>query len=243
MHITFIRPNLGDFRGTDAMEPIVFALLANRTPADVAPRFRRAAPPVPLDVKTDLVAMTVETYTARRAYQIAAHYRCRGMPVVMGGYHPSLLAEEAAQYCDALVIGDAEGVWERVVADAPPASAARVYRRMSTRRATAAGHDRSILRQQTLCAGVAGPVGRGCRLACDFCSIHAFYGTIVQRTGARRRCGARDLAAQPAGVLRRRQPVQRRADLDAADRAMTRSELRWSCQITSTSRATIGCST
>ena len=92
MRITFIRPNLGDFRGTDAMEPMVFALLASRTPPEVALEFydERLAP-VPLERDADLLAMTVETYTARRAYQIAAHYRRRGVPVVMGGYHPTLL--------------------------------------------------------------------------------------------------------------------------------------------------------
>ena len=53
--------------------------------------------------------MTVETYTARRAYQIAAHYRRRGVPVVMGGYHPTLLPEEAAEHADAVVIGRRRG--------------------------------------------------------------------------------------------------------------------------------------
>ncbi len=91
MRITFIRPNLGDFRGTDAMEPMVFALLASRTPPEVALEFydERLAP-VPLKRDTDLLAMTVETYTARRAYQIAAHYRRRGVPVVMGGWTSTL---------------------------------------------------------------------------------------------------------------------------------------------------------
>src|SRR5262245_62820314 len=74
--------------------------------------------PVPLDESVDLVAITIETYTARRAYQIADYYRQRGIPVVVGGYHPSFLPDEARAHADAVVIGDAEGVWSDVVRDA-----------------------------------------------------------------------------------------------------------------------------
>ncbi len=62
--------------------------------------------------------MTVETYTARRSYQIASEFRRRGIPVVMGGYHPTFLPDEALRYADSVVTGDAERVWEQVVADA-----------------------------------------------------------------------------------------------------------------------------
>ena len=55
--------------------------------------------------------MTVETYTARRAYQIASDYRRRRVPVVMGGFHPSLCPDEVARFADTVVRGEAEGLW------------------------------------------------------------------------------------------------------------------------------------
>jgi radical SAM superfamily enzyme YgiQ (UPF0313 family) len=234
MHITFIRPNLGDFRATDAMEPMVFALLASRTPPGVDLTFydERLAP-VPLDVKTDLVAMTVETYTARRAYQIAAHYRRRGVPVVMGGYHPTLLAIEAAQYCDAIVIGDAEGVWERIVEDARIGRLAKVYRQDGDTPIDGLRPDRGIFRGKRYAPVSLVQYGRGCRLACDFCSIHAFYKRrMVQRPVA-------DVVAE-LETLPRSRPVffvddNLFSDVPTLTRlleAVTPLRIRWTCQTT-----------
>ena len=85
-------------RTHDAMEPLAFAVLAGLTPQDVElDFFDERLEEIPADLETDLVAMTVETYTARRAYQIASAYRRRGIPVVMGGYHASFLPDEALQ--------------------------------------------------------------------------------------------------------------------------------------------------
>ena len=114
MKITFIRPNMTGVRSTDAMQPLVFALLAGLTPPeDERVLFDERLEPIPYGDPTDLVAMTVETYTARNAYQIAARFRRRGTPVVLGGFHPTFLPEESLQYADAVVVGDAEGLWGR----------------------------------------------------------------------------------------------------------------------------------
>jgi radical SAM superfamily enzyme YgiQ (UPF0313 family) len=101
------------------MEPLAFAVLAGLTPQDVeVDFFDERLEEIPADHETDLVALTVETYTARRAYQIASAFRRRGIPVVMGGYHASFLPDEALQFADAVVINDAEAVWKDVVRDA-----------------------------------------------------------------------------------------------------------------------------
>ena len=98
MKVTFIRPNLYERRSGDAMEPLVFAILKSLTPPDVEVAFHdERLEAIPYDEPTDLVAMTVETYTARRAYQIAREFRARGVPIVMGGYHPTFLPDEALQ--------------------------------------------------------------------------------------------------------------------------------------------------
>ena len=182
MKITFIRPNLYDDRSSDAMEPLCFAILKSLTPGDVhVELFDERLEPLPFDIDTDLVAMTVETYTARRAYQIADRFRRRGIPVVMGGYHPTFLPDEALEHADAVVKGDAEGVWERVVDDARAGRLQRVYESREFPALDGVQPDRSIFDGKSY-----SPIGlvqfsRGCRFNCTFCSIRAFYGNNLRQ--------------------------------------------------------------
>ncbi|MEM7029364.1 MAG: radical SAM protein [Chloroflexota bacterium] len=182
MKITFIRPNMNDRRSSDAMEPLVFAILAGLTPSDVETvLYDERLEPLPFDEATDLVAITVETYNARRAYQIAAEFRSRGVPVVMGGYHVTFLPDEALAHADAIVIGDAEGLWEQVVADAKRGHLKRCYEQNDYPPLINRWPNRSIFRGKRYAPATLVQYGRGCRFACEFCSIHAFYGTNLRQ--------------------------------------------------------------
>ncbi len=66
----------------------------------------------------DLVGLTCMSHQATRAYQIADEFRRRGKPVVIGGFHATLAPDEALEHADAVVVGEAEGVWDRVLEDA-----------------------------------------------------------------------------------------------------------------------------
>ncbi|MBV8266697.1 MAG: cobalamin-dependent protein, partial [Planctomycetaceae bacterium] len=70
------------------------------------------------DEPCDLVGLTCMSHQASRAYQIADEFRRRGKPVVLGGFHATLAPEEALRHADAVVVGEAEGVWTRVLEDA-----------------------------------------------------------------------------------------------------------------------------
>src|ERR1035437_3092293 len=72
---------------------------------------------VPLDFQADLVAISVLTGTCRRAYALAEHFRSRGIPVVLGGIHVTLMPDEAAKFADAIVIGMAEQTWPQLLRD------------------------------------------------------------------------------------------------------------------------------
>ena len=182
MKITFVRPNLYADRSFDAMQPLCFALLKAMTPPDVATAFYdERLEAIPLDEPTDLVAMTVETYTARRAYQIAEAYRRRGVPVVLGGYHPTFLPEEALQFADAVVVGDAEGIWPRVVEDARRGRLQPIYRQDGFPALGGTMPDRSIFKGKRYAPLTLVQYGRGCKYNCSFCSIHAFYGTNLRQ--------------------------------------------------------------
>ena len=182
MRITFIRPHITARRAADALEPLAFGILASLTPPDVQLKMYDARiEPVPFEEPTDLVAITVETFTAKYAYQIAARYRRRGIPVVMGGYHPTLLPEEALQFADAIAIGDAEAVWPQIVEDARVGQIKRVYRAAPNLEMEGVKVDRQIFAGKKYRPLHLVQVGRGCKFACDFCSIHAFYGRDMPR--------------------------------------------------------------
>jgi radical SAM superfamily enzyme YgiQ (UPF0313 family) len=182
MKITFIRPNFLDARSPDAWEPLALAVLAGLTPKHIELDFYdEHLEPIPHDHETDLVALTATTFTARRAYQIATDFRRLGIPVVMGGYHPSFLPEEALAYADSVVIGDAEEVWAHVVQDSENGDLRQTYKGSKLPQLDRLNYDRRIFKGKNY-----NPISflkfssvhysRGCRYTCDFCSIHAFYG-------------------------------------------------------------------
>src|SRR6185369_2168871 len=74
--------------------------------------------PVRFDTQADLVGITAPTPSALHAYACAREFRRRGVPVVIGGPHATALPEEATRYADAVVVGEAEDAWPRVLEDA-----------------------------------------------------------------------------------------------------------------------------
>jgi radical SAM superfamily enzyme YgiQ (UPF0313 family) len=232
MKLTLIRPNLGDYRSSDAMPPLAMGILAARAPGWDIKFYDEKAEPVPADDDTDLAALSVETFTARRAYVIADRYRARGIPVVMGGYHPSFLPDEALQHADAVVIGDAEGAWERLLEDFKAGKLQRRYTGGNDLPLTDYRIDRSIYEGKKYAPVELVQYGRGCRFTCDFCSIHSFYGT--------------SLRVRPLdGLIAEIQKLHtnrlmffvddnlfgRKSDLIALLDAMTPLKRRWMCQI------------
>lgn len=180
MKLTLMRPNLGDFRSSDAMPPLALGILAARSPGCDITFYDEKVEPIPLQLNSDLVAMSVETYTARRAYALADHYRRQGLKVVMGGYHPTFLPEEALEHADAVVVGDAEGAWESLLEDARQGRLQRKYQGDNFAPLDDYRIDRSIYAGKKYNPVELTQFGRGCRFACDFCSIHAFYGKSVR---------------------------------------------------------------
>src|SRR4029077_17344868 len=139
MRITLIYPSVGRKENTPyvrawQMQPLSMALLAGLTPPEVELRFYDdRVEEIPFDEPTDLVALSVETFTALRAYKIARRFRARGVPVIMGGYHVTLIPEEAQQEADAIVVGDAEPVWAQLLDDARRQRLQPVYRGLGRR--------------------------------------------------------------------------------------------------------------
>jgi radical SAM superfamily enzyme YgiQ (UPF0313 family) len=188
LRLTIIHPCIGRRPGqkyirTWQMEPLPAATLAGLTPAGVDIRFYDdRMEMIPFDKPTDLVAISVETYTAKRAYQIASVYRRRGVPVVMGGFHAMLCPDEVAEYADAVVVGEAEVVWPQVVDDFRHGAATKkIYRAKGRPSLRGLRPDRSIfVGKRYLPVGLI-EAGRGCHFKCEFCAVTKVFGASQTR--------------------------------------------------------------
>jgi radical SAM superfamily enzyme YgiQ (UPF0313 family) len=179
MKITFILPAIGkkpgqQYIGTWKMEPLTIATLQALTPENVETElFDDRIELIDYETKTDLVVITVETYTARRSYAIAQRFRERGIPVILGGYHVTLCPEEAAGMCDSIMIGNAETVWMEMIADARQGALKSVYRGQTGEYDVLP--DKRIFAEKKYLPIALVETGRGCNHSCEFCAISAYY--------------------------------------------------------------------
>lgn len=182
MRLALIYPGMGKRPGAPylrswQMEPLPSAALAGLTPPHVRLTFHDdRMESIPYDAPVDLVAISVETYTARRAYQIASEYRARSVPVVMGGFHATLRPDEVARFAEAVVEGEAESVWPELIDDFLHGRLRSRYAARDRPALSGLRYDRRIFSgRHYLPVGLV-ETGRGCRFRCEFCAVQSFYG-------------------------------------------------------------------
>lgn len=134
----------------------------------------------------DLVAISVLTAAAVRAYEIGDHYRELGIPVVMGGMHVSALPDEALLHADAVVIGEADELWALVLDDFKEGRLKRLYSSTTKPDVSLLPQPRWDLvraarRDQTKEPIYSVQAGRGCPGGCTFCNVPDFFGRVYRR--------------------------------------------------------------
>jgi radical SAM superfamily enzyme YgiQ (UPF0313 family) len=158
------------------MEPLALATLAGLTPPDIAiDFFDDRIEAIDYGRESDLVAINVETYTARRAYEISKRFRQRGRHVVLGGFHPTLFPDEAIEFADAVVIGEAEDIWAHVIEDAKKRGLKKYYRSPGRPVLKGVNPRREIFANKRYLPVSLVESGRGCAFSCDFCSVSRFF--------------------------------------------------------------------
>lgn len=129
---------------------------------------------IPFDTDADIIAIGSMGHAIVRSIDIAREFKKRGKTVILGGYMASLMAEEALQYCDCVVIGDAEKVWKKVLQDYEAGSLNSFYQEELDVLSTPLPRFDLILNKNI---GDFLPVqaGRGCPNSCSFCSVYCLY--------------------------------------------------------------------
>lgn len=185
MKIKLISPSLQGPRNLDEdfhFPQMALALLASLTPPDIEVSIiDELFQSIEYDEDVDLVGITVNTKTSRRAYEIAEKFRYYEIPVVLGGIHPNVARDEAIQYADALVLGEAEGNWERLLVDFGNGRLKKFY--YSESRADLDNCPiprRDLLQKDQYDTINLVQTSRGCPYKCHFCSVASLYGTGVR---------------------------------------------------------------
>jgi radical SAM superfamily enzyme YgiQ (UPF0313 family) len=157
--------------------PLALGVLASLTPDDIEidlvdENLRQ----VDFTRMPDLVAITSLTASAPRAYEIADKYRLAGAKVVIGGIHASALPLEAIQHADCVVLGEAEGVWARLLEDFQAGKLKKFYKGKKPDPAHISVPKRDIFEKQGYFLKSTVQTSRGCPFGCDFCSVQKFFG-------------------------------------------------------------------
>lgn len=161
-------------------QPLTLTTLAALIPADLSHSvelFDEGITDVPLDIEADLIGITVITGTAVRAYALADHFRQRGITVVLGGPHVTLIPDDAQPHADAVVVGYAEDTWPALLRDA-------VAGTLHSRYTQAPGLDlagrpfarRDLLPSRNFLTNNVFEATRGCVHACEFCVVPTAWG-------------------------------------------------------------------
>ena len=127
----------------------------------------------------DLVGITCLTMTANRAYEIADKFRARGIPVILGGNHPTALPEEAKKHADSVVIGEAELTWPYLIEDLEQGKLKPFYQSKEPIPPESIPEPRrDLLKRRYQSDGLL--IKRGCPNRCEFCTISSLYSKGVR---------------------------------------------------------------
>lgn len=198
MNLLLIQPASQDDYGNDALRfisnfarrnylgipPLSLGIIASLTPSEWSIKIlQEPADRIHFDEKADLVGITAVTHNVKRGYEIADNFRERGVKVIMGGIHPTVMVEEALLHCDAVCIGEVEPVWKTILEDFLQDRLKKKYKAddyfnfdhyIPPRRDLMSASGSIFYSAETVEAS------RGCPHDCDFCSVALTHGKKIR---------------------------------------------------------------
>lgn len=161
-------------------KPLTLTTLAALIPRDLKAEvelFDEGIQDIDLDLRADLVGITLITGNAVRAYELADHFRSRNIPVVLGGPHVTLIPDDAQPHADAVVVGYAEDTWPQLLRDFVAGSLRRRYvQAIDLSLANRPFASRELLPRHRYVTDAVFEAQRGCLHDCEFCVVPAAWG-------------------------------------------------------------------
>ncbi len=165
-------------RSTFTLPPMALAILAALTPPDFELKVTdELVDDINFDWPADAVALSVNTTSSPRSWEVARRFRERGATVICGGIHPSVMPEEAARHADTVVVGEAEGVWPQVLDDLRSGNLQARYDAPHPEAASIPIPRWDLIHGKRYFTPRTFQVSRGCPYGCEFCSSTRFFGT------------------------------------------------------------------
>lgn len=184
MKILLISPAIDENKRTNKelmMPQLALYILKGLTPPEHEIKiYEEEVDDIRMDEPCDLVGISCMTANAPRAYELARIFREKGRKVVLGGVHPSILPDEAAQYADAVVVGEAEGVWAELLKDLEKGQMKERYHNPAPDLSVYVPKDFSNIIQKRLFRLVPVLTTRGCPYNCDFCCVTNLFGKKIR---------------------------------------------------------------
>jgi radical SAM superfamily enzyme YgiQ (UPF0313 family) len=172
----------GIFRKSLRYQPLTLTTLAALAPKQLGVEFAlydEGIQEVPMDLEADLVGLTVITGSSSRAYELADHFRSRGIKVVLGGPHVTLLPDEAGQHADAICTGYAEDSWPQLLNDLARGSMQPRYEQgheFTFKSANLPFAERKLLDGSRFLTQAVFEATRACAHDCEFCVVPTAWG-------------------------------------------------------------------
>lgn len=165
--------------------PITLALLAAIVPKELNAEVKiydETAERIPLELEADIVAITCITGTASRCYKYADYFRSRGITVIMGGVHPSLMPQEAMEHADSIIVGLGENSFPQALLDAKNNTLKKVY--YQDGHVSIANRPlprKDLLKKSKYITLNTVEAVRGCNHRCTFCAYPQAFGKAVYK--------------------------------------------------------------
>ena len=180
--IALIKPTIGTklhslYVDEGRMEPLQLGVLGGLIPNDIEIKmFDDRMEKIKYDENFNIAMITVETYTARRAYEIAAEFKKRNTTVIMGGMHATLIPEEVLEHCDCIILGDAEEIIDTLIEDYKKSNLQRIYYgQITTPPQKGIFPRRELFKNKGYLPLSLIQFSRGCIYNCNYCAVSQYF--------------------------------------------------------------------